>query len=169
MRFSIEHSFHNTSLERYLEVYFSDAFNNHVDSQIGVALRDRLEHQVLEDGRVCTRTRVVPSVRLPRQVSKLIGREQIEYFEVSTFKPSPATLEFCIEHAAGKHLLVWGLIHFVPLPEGVRRVLDLNVQVDVPLVRRLVERVIESELRKSYARIAELMQRWLDEHAGGEG
>lgn len=162
MRFSIEHSFRDTSLERFLAVYFSDAFNRHVDPQIGVQLRAPLECQEQDGGRIYRRTRVVPTVQLPARLQRMLGRERIEYVEVSTFDPTRHSLDYCIEHVAAKHLRVWGEIRFEAIPGGVRRVLDLNVEVDVPLVRGLVERILETELRKAYARIAELTQAWLD-------
>lgn len=165
MKYLIDQEFRCGSVERFRDVYFSEAFNQGVAREIGLKERRLVEETTLDDGRVQRRVRMVPSVQLPLPVKKLIGDHEISYDEVSTFDPTTNEVAYFIDSAAKERIEVKGSIRFLPSPNGVRRVIDGEVKAHVFGLGKVIEKLVESEVTKSYDKIALIMQRYLDEDA----
>lgn len=165
MKYVIDQEFRCESVERFRDVYFSEDFNDRVAREIGLKERRLVEEKALDDGRVLRRVRMVPSVQLPAALKKLIGDHEISYDEVSTFDPAKNELEYFIDSKAKDRVSVTGTIRFLPSSGGVRRVIDCEVSAKVFGLGGVIERLIESEVKKGYEQIARIMQRYLDEGA----
>lgn len=166
MSFFFEHTYQRVDLDRFVETYFSEAFNLSIADAIGLEVWERLEWTELADGCVRLRTRVVPKATLPAAVRRMAGNLVIEYEEVSIYEPAARRLDFQIEHGATRYIRVAGTVRFVPVSDGVRRLISGEIEVHIPAIRGIVQRVIRAELHKAYARKAVIMQCYLDDHAG---
>lgn len=164
MRFVVDHVFHGTDVDRFAEVYFSEEFNEAVAPITGMKERRLVEERRDPDGKLHRRVRLAPDVSLPGPLQKLVGKEAITYDEVAVYDPAAREARYRIEHKAGDRLEVKGVVRFLPVEGGVRRVIEGDVDVRVFGVGGLVERFIESEVKKGYEKIAAFLQRWLDEH-----
>jgi hypothetical protein len=164
-KLSIEQRYHRVDLARFEETFFSEAFNDSIADQVGMRERQLLEEKELGDDKVELVTRWVAKVRLPKVLAKLAGTDEVSYVERSVRDRSAHTLRFQIEHPFPRRLQIHGIMRFEAAEGGVRQLLETEVTVSVPGLRGLIERLIEGELRKAYARKLEIMQRYLDQHA----
>jgi hypothetical protein len=162
MELVIDQRFRGATLAQFVELYFSDEFNDAICPAVGVRSRTLLLRQSQPDGTLQLRTRVVPCVHLPPPLCHWAGRLPIEYQEVSRYDPQRYRLDYAIEHAAQHVLEVKGCIDFAAVPDGVRQRIQVGVTVRLPAVRPLVERIIADELRRAFGRKAELMQQRFD-------
>lgn len=158
----IDQRFRRTTVERFVQLYFSDEFNDAICPAVGVRSRTLLVRQPQPDGTLRLRTRVAPCIHLPPPLCHWVGRLPIEYEEVSHYDPQRLRLDYVIEHAARHVLEVRGSIRFAALPDGVQQLIEIAVAVRLPAVRLLVERIIGDELRRAFERKAELMQQRFD-------
>ncbi len=165
MKYTIDQEFRCESVERFAAVYFSEPFNEGVAKELGLKERRLVEEEPLDGERVRRRVRMIPSVQLPGALKKLIGDHEINYDEVSTYDRARQEVEFFIDSAARDRLEVKGTIRFLQSPGGVRRLIDCEANARVFGVGGLIEKLIESEVKKSYETIARVMQRYLDEDA----
>jgi len=171
MRLFISQRFARVTLERFLDIYFSEDFNLAVAPISGLKTRTLVDEKVLEGGRRQRRVRMQPAVTLPAPITKIMGALPggrgaiVQYDEVSTFDPSRNEVTFRMEHAAQQHLRFEGTIRFSPEGDGVRRTIDGLIEVRVPLgLGAVIERFIEAETQKGYARIEAFLQQWIDTH-----
>lgn len=163
MKYTIDQTFRCESLTFFREVYFSEAFNQAVARDLGLKERTLLEERVGDDGRRKRRVRMVPAVQLPAAIQALIGDHELSYDEVSVYDPANDEVEYFIDSAARERLTVRGNIRFSAAPRGVRRVIEGEVSAKVFGLGGVIERLVQSEVEKSYERIARFMQRYLDE------
>lgn len=165
MKLFIDQIFTGTHLDHFEETYFSEEFNTAIAREIGLKERKLVDKRVDDDGKVHRRVRMVPAIELPGPIRKIVGDREISYDEVSVFDPSTHSVRYQIESAAQDRVSVGGEIQFTEESgSGVRRVIDGEIQVKVFGLGTVIERFIESETQKSYARISNFMQTWLDEH-----
>lgn len=161
----VEHRFERVSVERFVDVYYSDAFNRAVAPLAGMAERVPVLEEVQPDGRILRRVRMVPDVRLPGPVQKLLQGARVEYFERSLYDPQTHEAEYEIESEAGDHVQVKGKISFVDDGQGgVRRIIAGGVKVKAFGLGGLIERLIAREVESRYTRIQAFTQKWIDEH-----
>jgi len=158
MKLKVDQHFPGVALERFVEVYFSDSFNESAGKLSGLKSRALVETRERADGCVERRVRMVPAVSLPGPIQKLVGDKEISYDEVSVYDPKRQQVDFHIESAAGDRARFAGCVRFVVENGGVRRVIEADITVNVFAVGGLVERFIESETAKGYVRIGEHMR-----------
>jgi hypothetical protein len=163
-RWHVDHTFTGTDIEHFVDVYYSEAFNNAVAPISGLKERTLVEHETDDDGKVRRRVRMAPTIQLPKALKKLVGDREITYAEVSTYDPATRTSEFFVDHGMRDRLEVKGTIRFIETGGGVRRVIDGEVHAKVFGLAKIIERLIETETVKAYAKINAFMQRWLDDH-----
>lgn len=165
MKLFIDQLFRETDLQHFEATYFSETFNAAIAREIGLKQRSLLEETRDEKGHVHRRVRMIPAIELPGPIRKLVGDKEISYDEVSVFDPAAHSVQYHIESAAQDRVSVGGHIRFIEAPGGgVRRVIDGEIQVKVFGLGSVIERFIEAETQKGYARISDFMQRWLVEH-----
>jgi hypothetical protein len=166
MKYVIDQSFRCSSRARFEEVYFSEEFNDAVAPVVGLKKRELVAKTTRDDGRVERRVRMEPTVQLPAAVKRLVGDKVITYDEVSVFDEAAHEVEYFVDHAVRDRVEVRGTIRFVDDGGGrVRRVIDGEVEAHVLGLSRVIEKLIQREVKRSYERIAEFMQRYLDDNA----
>lgn len=168
MKLHVDQHFKGVTVERFAEIYHSEAFNNAVASVSGLRSRRLVEERVDDQGIKHRRVRMEPDTKLPAVIQKVadsIARGTISYDEVSTYDPATHTVQYRVDSKANDRVKVWGTIRFIADGDGVRRVIDGDIEVKAPLgVGGVIERFIESETVKGYAKIHAFLQRWIDEH-----
>ena len=103
---------------------------------------------------------------LPGPIQKLVGNEPITYDEVSHFDATKKTVTYRIDSKANDRIKVSGSISFVAEGSGVRRKIDGVIEVKVFGVGGVIEKFVEGETQKGYAKIAVFLQSVLDEKQG---
>lgn len=168
MRFHIDHRFGRCSLERFVAVYFSEHFNIEVAKVSGLRIRTLVSETIHPDGRRDRRVRMHPHVTLPAAIKRFVSEDQIHYDEVSSYDPTTQTVRFHIDSKANDRVTFKGTIRFVPDGDGVRRVIDSEVEIKAPFgVGAVIEKFIEGEVAKGYEKIKPFLQRYLDEYPDG--
>ncbi len=166
MKLHVAHRFSNVTLERFVDVYFSEAFNNAVAAVSGLKTRALVSDTVASNGLRHRRVRMTPDIALPASIAKLVSREPIAWDEVNVYDAATHTARYHIDSAAKERVQISGDIRFVADADGVRRIIDGTIHIKAPLgLGMLVERFVEDQTAKGYAKIAVFLQRWLDDHA----
>ncbi len=159
----VESTFQNVSVEEFVDVYFSEAVNTAAAKCLGLkegSLVEKVEHG---NGTVSRRVKMSPSLDLPKPIQKVLAGAPIEYFEVSIYDPKTQKIEYKMESGAGDVVKVHGTISFIKKGTGVVRRIEGIVDVRIFGVGGLIERYIDKEIAKSYAKVAEVMQAAIDE------
>lgn len=168
MKFHVDHRFERCSLERFIAVYFSEHFNSEVAAISGLRTRTLVEEVIEADGRRRRRVRMHPNVTLPAAIKRFASEDQIHYDEVSSYDPARHEVRFKIDSKANDRIRFEGTIRFVAEGSGVRRVIDSEIDVNVPFgVGSVIERFIDAEVQKGYAKIQPFLQAYLDRHPDG--
>ena len=165
MRLLVDNLFHNVTLDRFVDVYFSEDFNNRVAKVSGLKRRDLVEETRAADGSRDRRVRMEPNVSLPSPIQRFVGNETITYDEVSHYDAATKTVTYRIDSKANDRIKVEGKITFVAEGTGVRRKIDGTIEVKVFGVGGVIEKFVEQETQKGYAKIAVFLQQVLDEGA----
>lgn len=168
MKFHIDHRFERVSLERFIATYFSEHFNTEVAAISGLRTRALVEEVIEPDGRRRRRVRMHPDVKLPAAIKRFASEEQIHYDEVSSYDPHRHEVSFKIDSKANDRIRFEGTIRFVVEGSGVRRLIDSVIEVNVPFgLGAVIERFIDAEVNKGYAKIQPFLQGYLDRHPDG--
>jgi hypothetical protein len=166
VKLHVDHAFDNVTVARFLEVYFSEDFNNRVAPISGLKTRSLIDEKIHADGSRDRRVRMHPAVTVPSSLQKFVSADQIHYDEISHFDAAKCAISYRIDSKANDRVAVGGVIRVVENGSGVRRIIDGNVDVKVPFgVGAVVEKFIEAEVQKGYDKIRPFLQRYLDEHA----
>lgn len=166
MRLHVDQRFARVTLERFMETYFSEDFNDAVAALSGLRSRKLVEEQRDAAGVRHRRVRMEPAVAVPPPIDRLVGKEPLSYDEVSRYDPAEQQLRFHVESRAGDRLSFAGTITFRADGDGVRRVIDAELTVRAPLgLGAVVERFVLAQTQEGYRKIGDFLQRWLDERA----
>ncbi len=148
--FKLEHKFTTIPLEKFVAHLNDPKLNKMLEK--GLSFEERsLVHRKESPGEIEWQFNVKKSGELPSAIKKVLKQDSFGWREVSRFVrkenciyweilPTSKLLKF---HGEG----VWRL---TPLKQGCVRLIEGNVTVDIPLVGKLVENFIVSELVKSY-------------------
>jgi hypothetical protein len=166
MKLWIDQRFSKVTLDRFIEIYFSEDFNNKVAPVSNLKSRKLVEEKVSPEGNRERRVRMEPAVPLPKAFDRLLGDDKrITYDEVSTYEASKHECRFRIDSKANERVKFEGIIRFVADGDGVRRIIDGVIEVKAPLgLGGMIEKFIETETQKGYEKIAKFLQRYIDEH-----
>jgi Protein of unknown function (DUF2505) len=164
MKFRVEHVIRGIDLAAYEELYFDEPFQ----TALGDAVKIDRELLRLDRGRerIVRHVRVQPEREIPAPVAKLLGGRRLAYvdeieYEVGryhgTWRIVPAVL--------ADKIAIGGTLDFEAVAGGVKRVLAGVIDVTLYGLGGLVERVVVSNVEKSYADAAAFTDRWIA--AGG--
>ena len=168
MKFHVDHRFERVSLDRFIAVYFSEHFNTEVTAVSGLRTRTLVEEIVDDAGGRQRRVRMHPDVKLPAPIKRFASEDQVHYDEVSRYDPLRHEVKFRIDSKANDRVRFDGVIRFVAEGSGVRRLIDSEIDVKVPFgVGTIIERFIDVEVAKGYAKIQPFLQAYLDRHPHG--
>lgn len=166
MKLHVDQRFARVTLDRFVDTYFSEDFNDAVAPLAGLRSRTLVEERRLDDGTRERRVRMEPAVSLPPPIDRLVGRETISYDEVSRYQPAAQELGFHVESRAGERVAFAGVVRFHADGDGVRRVIDAELKIQAPLgLGAVVERFVLAETERGYLRFATFLQGWLDDRA----
>lgn len=169
MKLHVDTLFQRVTLERFVDIYFSEELNNSVAKVSGLKSRTLVDEKRQSDGSRDRRVRLEPGVTLPGPIQKLAdgfvgGKAHLTYDEVSSYDATTHTSKFFIDSKLKDRATFEGTIRFVVEGDGVRRVIDGVIELRAPLVGGMIERYIESETQKGYVKIAKFLQEWIDTH-----
>lgn len=168
MRLHVDQHFKGVTVERFAEIYHSEAFNNAVAPVTGMRTRQLVEQRVDDKGVLHRRVRMEPDTKLPAMIQKVadsIARSGITYDEVSEYDATQQLIRYRVDSKANDRVKVEGTIRFIADGDGVRRVIDGVIEVKAPLgVGGVIERFIETETVKGYDKIHAFLQKWIDDH-----
>ena len=163
MRYTIKHIF-NTDVDTFWDkIFFDPEYNETLFKQhLGFVVYEVLELDKKEDGSISRRVRGVPRVEIPAAVKKVLG-DSAGYTENGRFDPSSKrfSIEVIPNTAADKiktRLTMW------VEPRGDKRIerfVDVESEVKIFGVGKMIEGVIEKQTRDNYGRAAEFTNRWI--------
>ncbi len=166
MKLEVQIRTRGATIVSWREAYFSEPFCRLVEEETNLRERKVIERATLPDGHERCLVRVVPNVRLPAPVRKLVGEDEISYTEITTYDPAQGSASLEIDNPAGENVRVTGEVRYLQDDGFVEMRFSGDVKVKVFAIGGLIERFIASEVRKRYADMGALLQRYLDEQAG---
>lgn len=128
--------------------------------------------ETLPDGRIKRSLRAEPPLSGPEFVRRAL-RGRIYYVEEGSYDPASGAWEFVNESSVkAGNTKVSGVIRALPHPEGMRHLVELDVQVSALGLGSMIERQIEKGTRESYLFTTRYTNAYAAEHgltfAGGE-
>src|ERR1043165_5493421 len=118
MKFTIDTKFLGVTVDRFIEIYFSEAFNNAVAPITGMKVRKLVEETVKDDGSRERRVRMEPNVNLPGPIQKVAdslagGKASITYDEVTSYDGTTKVARYYIDSKIRERAKVEGTIRFI--------------------------------------------------------
>ncbi len=151
--FRLEHDFPDIPVEVF------EAHLNHpelikmLDKMPAFRSRDLVDKKDNGDGSTTWRFKVVAGGDVPSSVRKVLNEEMLTWHEDTRFVPSEHTIHWTIVPLAAKAqqlLESKGIWKLIPQGKGTRRVIEGQITVKVPLIGKVVEQYLASELKRNY-------------------
>jgi len=161
MKFRVEHTFRDITLEEYEKLYFDETFG--IALCKAVKLARTLDKRELKDGRLVRIVRVGPDRDIPPTVAKILGTSRIEYTEHVDYKQGSfhgtwKTVSSIFTEKVDAH----GTFGFADEDDGVLRVLEGEVTVKIFGIGGVIERFVVADIERSYNDAAQFTQKWID-------
>ena len=165
MKFSADHTFRGIELEAYESLHFDEEFQDALC--VSVKLSRACEKLEENDGHISRAVRVGPDREIPPAAQRVLGGRKLDYTEhleyqrgswKGTWRTEPSLMPDKV-HCKGT-------IEFLEVPGGVRRLVHGEIKVKLFGVGGMVEKLIVSDVVKSYDKAASFTQRWID--SGGK-
>lgn len=137
------------------EVFEGAEFQAALDAQTG------LRTEVLgvrEEGGVQIRAlRYSSRTELPAVAARALGSSTLSYEQENRFDAAKSRLDWVVRiPALGDRVKAYGTSNIVPQGGGVRRTVEGEVTVGIPLIGGQIEKVVVGEFEKSMARAVEI-------------
>lgn len=117
-------------------------------------------------GEVVRRTRIRPSRQLPSAIGNLLGPAGLSYVQTSRYDAVRNRVDWTIEvDRATDRVGIRGDVSLSDHPDGCRRTVTAEISVRLPVFGRTAEEHIAKEIRRTYARSAELLRALIAEGA----
>jgi hypothetical protein len=147
---TIENVVHVSPSVFWERLFFDDAYNEGLYRALSFRSYEVLNLTRLPDGRIERSLRAEPPINGPELLKRGL-RGRIYYTEQGTYDPARSEWTFVNQSSvAAGTTKVRGLIRVQPHPEGLRHVVELEVNVSALGLGSLVERAIEKNTRESY-------------------
>jgi hypothetical protein len=151
--FKLEHDFPDISVDVF-EAYLNDPeLIKMLDKMPAFRSRDLVDHKKDGDGSTTWRFKVVAGGDVPSSVRKVLNEEMLTWHEDTRFVPAEHTIHWTIVPLASKAQALleshgtWRLLH---AGKGTKRVIEGHISVKVPLIGKVVEQYLASELKRNY-------------------
>lgn len=150
MRASIENIFAVSPAAFWNELFFDADYNAGLYRELGFASYQVLEQQSRDDGSIRRLLRAEPPINAPGFIKKrLEGR--IFYTEEGTYFPARGEWTFASGvNLAADYSKVSGTIRAEPHAQGMKHVVELDIEVHAFGLGAVIERLIEKNTRESY-------------------
>ena len=152
------------SVQTFWDLYFDEAYNRALDSELDLAENHILERE--DDGDVVRMTvRIAPKREVPAAVRKVLRSATLAYYETRVLDRSQSRITWNVTHDAvgPKRLDCRGVLKVRATSDATcRRVLDGVIVVRIPVVGRFVEKAIASDVVRCYDVAASFLPRWLE-------
>ena len=163
MKIDVAHTFKNITLEKYVALFFDDAFNEAMKPVADLKERVTLEKKEV-DGKIVRKVRVVPTRNFPGPVKKIMGDGELSYIEDNSFDPKTHVLDWNSKVSVlTDKIKMSGKIYFKEVPGGVERRVTGDAVVSVFGVGGMIEKVVVDNIRETYDNIARFTQKWIDD------
>jgi hypothetical protein len=151
--FKLEHEFPDIPVEVF------EAHLNHpdlikmLDKMPAFRSRDLVDKKDNGDGSTTWRFKVVAGGDVPSSVRKVLSEDMLTWHEDTRFVPNEHTIYWTIVPLAAKAqslLESKGIWKLIPNGKGTKRIIEGQITVKVPLVGKVVEQYLASELKRNY-------------------
>ena len=164
MRYSIRHAF-DADADTFWNVFFDADYNRVLFTEhLKFKLYHVLEFDRRADGVIVRRVECAPAVEVPAIARKIFG-DATSYVEEGRFDPKAGRFTVDVRPKVGADRVQTRLEMRVE-PRGERRIeriADIDNQVKVFGVGKVIEAFIENETRRTYDAAAEFTRKWLAE------
>lgn len=149
--FSIEHSFPHISVEKFIKYLNDPKLNQLLEENLSFDERTLLEKKVKPNGEITWKFRVKKAGNLPSSIKKIIGAEAFAWQEISRLVPEEHCVYWEIVPEIEKLKFTGhGSWVLTKAAKGCKRHISGEVSVGLPLVGKIVEAFIVSELKSTY-------------------
>jgi hypothetical protein len=163
VKFEISHTFRKIDVDRYLKLFFDDAFNEAMKPIAGLKSREVLEKKE-EGGLLHRKVRVVPIREFPGPLKALLKGGELSYLENTTMDWAKKVQKFSSELNFTDKIKISGEIHFTATANGdTKRTLFLDVTASIFGLGGMIEKVTRDNLQETYDKIAQFTQKWIDD------
>lgn len=165
MRFTIRHTFATDADTFWNQVFFDEAYNKELfEGFLHFPLYKILQLDKQADGTILRRIEAAPPVEIPAVARKVIG-DSTSYIEEGRFDPNTKTFRVNVTpKVGGDRIKTTIAIRCEPRGDKrVERIADVDNQVKVFGVGKVIEAFIEKQTRDSYDASAEFTHRWISE------
>jgi hypothetical protein len=162
MKFEISHTFTNIDVDRYIKLFFDDAFNEAMKPVASLKSREVIEKSD-EPGLMHRKVRVVPIRDFPGPLKALLKGGELSYVENTTMDWAKKVQKFRSELNFTDKIKIGGEIHFTEAPGGTKRTLYIDVSASIFGLGGMIEKVTRDNLIETYDKIAAFTQKWIDD------
>lgn len=166
MRLSFETPTACIDHDQLAQAYVDEAFSTLVTQRLALRHRTVLEATALADGRLRTRIRIVPDLRLPEPMASLVAGHMVYFDEIAVHDPVAGTTEITIETPAGDLVRAGGVASFVEGRDGLVLRFDGSVEVRLPALGALIERRIVAEVQRGCEDVVGVLREYLAARQG---
>jgi hypothetical protein len=145
-------------------LFFDGEYNDGLYRALKFESYEVLELSKFDDGRVWRKLRAAPPLNGPAIVRERL-KSRVYYTEEGTYDPARGVWEFenRTSVAAGT-TQIRGTIRVEPHPEGLKHVVDLDLNVSAFGLGGVIERAIEKNTRESYRVTTEYTNAFAEQH-----
>jgi hypothetical protein len=168
MEFEIRHRFQTNVDGFWKDVFFDNAFNQNLYLEVlGFRTYEVVDEQHRSDGTVCRTVYYDPAAEVPSVARKILG-DKTGYTEKGEFDPKTKRWRFeVIPEMARDKIRMRGEFWVEALgANSVERIARHDIEVSILGVGRMVEKLIQQQMRESYDQAAAFTARYLAERTG---
>jgi len=163
VKFRIEHTFKNITIDDYEKLHFDEEFNIAMCEAVKLS---RDVQKIDDDGKKFHRAvKVGPDREIPAAMKKVVKVDRIEYEERIdyTWGSYAGTWE-TIPNIMPSKVITKGKLGFKEVAGGVQRWSEGEIKVKILGVGSMVEKFIVADVEKSYEEAARFTQQWINDH-----
>ncbi|MBN1652811.1 MAG: DUF2505 family protein [Deltaproteobacteria bacterium] len=165
MQFTIRHTFESDPDTFWNKLFFDDDYNRALcQDHLQFSLYRVLSFVREENGVIRRRLEIAPRVEIPTAIKKALG-DSANYVEDGSFDPAAGIWRFVvIPHIASNKIKTEGTLWVETRGERkIERICNINTEVKIFGIGKLLEDLIEKQTRASYDQAATFTHGWIRE------
>lgn len=151
--FRLEHDFPDIPVDLF-EKYLNDPeLIKMLAGMPAFRSRDLVDRKDLGGGVIEWRFKVVAGGDIPASARRVVSEDMLTWHEDTKFVPSEHTIYWTITPLKEKFREIFsgkGIWKLIPQGQGTRRIIEGEITIKMPIVGKVVEQFIVSELKKNY-------------------